>query len=330
MEYKNLIITLFILIGAGYIYDKLKLKEEENKNQIDYNLVRKYLLNENSLLENKKPILWIHIDYDVNSRKWCTFMSRNSKDLNQPYLHLTVKSIIDKCGEDFFVCLIDDSTFKKLLPDWTIDFSKLGNPIKNNIRKLALAEVLYNYGGMLVPNSFICFKNLMPLYEKYTTNNGVNNGMFIGEFVDRSHGSNVSDFSPNILFMGCTQNSEQMGELVSYLQILNSKDNTSQRDFTGIESKWCRNKINNKDISIISASILGTKDRNNKPVGIEELLSNNFLELHADSMGLYIPGNELLKRTSYNWFVYLEAENVLKSDTQIGKYLLISNDTQSL
>ena len=324
MEYQNLVMTLLILVGAGYIYDKLKLQEEQNKNQIDYDLVRKYLLNENSLVENKKPILWIHLTYDVNGREWCSFMSRNTKNLNQPYLYLTVKSIIDKCGEDFFVCLIDDETFQKLLPNWSIDFNKLANPVKEYIRKLALAEVLYNYGGMLVPSSFICSKNLMPLYEKLT----MNNNMFVGEFVDRSHNSSVSDFAPNTRVMGCAQNSEQMGEFIAYLQRLNSRDNTAQRDFNGVEKEWCHQKINNRQISIIPASVLGTKDRNNKPVGIEELLSNNFLELHADSMGLYIPANELLRRTAYNWFVYLEADDVLKSDTQIGKYLLISNDTQ--
>lgn len=325
MEYQNLVMTLLILVGVGYIYDKLKLQEEQNKNQIDYDLVRKYLLNENSLVENKKPILWIHITYDVNGREWCSFMSRNTRNLNQPYLYLTVKSIIDKCGEDFFVCLIDDETFKKLLPNWSIDFNKLANPVKEYIRKLALAEVLYNYGGMLVPNSFICNDSLMPLYQKYTMINGINNGMFVGEFVDRSHDSSVSDFAPNTRLMGCTQNSEQMGKLVAYLQELNSKDNTAQRDFTGLENEWCRHKINNREIGLIPSSVLGTKDRNNKPVGIEELLSNNFLELHADSMGLYIPANELLKRTAYSWFVYLQAEDVLTSDTQIGKRLLISN-----
>jgi hypothetical protein len=77
---------------------------------------------------------------------------------------------------------------------------------------------------------------------------------------------------------------------------------------------------------MVPANILGTKDRNNKPIGVEELLSNNYLELYADSVGLYVPANEFLKRTAYSWFVYLQPEDVLSSDTQIGKRLLICND----
>lgn len=324
MDYSNFVMTLLILAGVGYIYDKLKLQEEQNKNTVDYDLVRKYLLNDNSLGENKKPILWIHINYDVNSRQWDSFMSRNTKKLNQPYLYLTVKSIIDKCGDDFFVCLIDDDTFYKLLPNWEVDLNKLGDPVKHNFRKLALAKVLYNYGGMLVPNSFICCKNLIPLYEKYTSDQSKN--MFVGEFVNRSSNENISDFAPSTCLMGCSQNSQTMGHLVSYLEILNSKKYTSERDFNGVESEWCRTNISNNKLNIIPACTLGVKDINNKPVGLEELLSNNYLQLHDNAFGTYIPANELLKRTAYNWFVYLTPQEVLESNTQIGKRLLICND----
>jgi hypothetical protein len=322
MDYSNLVMTLLILVGVGYIYDKLKLREEQDKNIVDYDLVRKYLLNDNSLAENKKPILWIHIPYEVNSREWCSFMSRNTNNLNQSYLYLTVKSIIDKCGEDFFVCIIDDDTFKKLLPNWNVDLNKLTNPLKANFRKLALANVLFNYGGILVPNSFICCQNLMPLYEK----NIETNSMFVGEFVDRSIVTSVSDFSPNTRLMGCAQKSVVMGEYIGFLERLNSGDYTTEPKFAGTDSEWCKCKIQNNKINLIPAGILGVKDINNKPIGVEQLLSNNFLELQAGAIGVYIPSEELLKRTSFSWFVYLTPQDVLESDTQIGKRLLICND----
>ena len=68
--------------------------------------------------------------------------------MNQDYLYLTLKSIIDKCGEYFHVILIDDESFCKLLPDWKVDFVKISDPQKNYIRTLALMKVLYTYGGM--------------------------------------------------------------------------------------------------------------------------------------------------------------------------------------
>jgi len=314
MGFTKLVMTLLILIGAGYIYEKLKLREEKDKNLVDYDLVRKYLLDDNSLAENKKPILWIHISYNINAREWCSFMSRNTNNLNQPYLYLTVKSIIDKCGDDFFICLIDDDAFKNLLPTWDVDLHKLGNPLKEHFRKLALANVLYNYGGLLVPNSFICCQSLMPLYEQYTKNKS----MFVGEFLDHSISSSISDFSPNTRLMACTQNSEMMGEFISYLERLNSNDYTAEANFIGTESDWCKDKL--------QANQLGIKDSNNKPIVIEELLSSNFLELQTGAVGMYVPAEQLLKRINYNWFAYLSPEEVLKSDTQIGKRLLICND----
>ena len=48
------------------------------------------------------------------------FHSRNTNNLNQPYLHLTIQSIIDHCSNDFHICLIDDDSFSKLIPEWDI------------------------------------------------------------------------------------------------------------------------------------------------------------------------------------------------------------------
>jgi len=50
------------------------------------------------------------------------------------------------------------------------------------------------------------------------------------------------------------------------------------------------------------------------------------LELNNNSYGLYIPKDDLLKRNAYSWFVYLNSMEVLESNTNIGKYLLISNN----
>ena len=73
---------------------------------------------------------------------------------------LTIKSLIDKCGKDFNILLIDDESFMKLIPGWNIDLNKIGDPIKGKIRRLALARILKYYGGMIVPSSFVCFFRL--------------------------------------------------------------------------------------------------------------------------------------------------------------------------
>ena len=81
-------VTIFILLTTiGMLYDRYIKKffpdEELNK----YNLVRKYLLNETDSVLGK-PLLWIHTTHNINSRKWPSFYSRNTRQLNQPYKDL--------------------------------------------------------------------------------------------------------------------------------------------------------------------------------------------------------------------------------------------------
>ena len=126
----------FIVITVlGILYDKYKTKQSLNENKANYDLIRKYLLNDNAL-SGSKPIIWIHIDHEINSRNWLSFGSRNSTQLNQPYLYITLQSIINHSGNDFNVCLIDDNSFSKLLPGWSIDLENLADRVKSNTRNL--------------------------------------------------------------------------------------------------------------------------------------------------------------------------------------------------
>ena len=58
--------------------------------------------------------------------------------MNQPYKYITIKSVIDKCGEDFNICVIDDNIFTKIMPNWNINISLIAEPLKTNIIKLTL------------------------------------------------------------------------------------------------------------------------------------------------------------------------------------------------
>jgi len=54
------------------------------------------------------------------------------------------------------------------------------------------------------------------------------------------------------------------------------------------------------------------------------LMSTKFLSLSGKVLGLYIPADEILKRTAYQWFARMSAKQALSSETMIGKYLLIN------
>ena len=171
VNYNNLIISILILFAAGYVYDKFQLNISTSDKVYELNIIKKYLLNEHSdftleqLSSIKKPILWIPIDYEKNSRKWESFGTRNSNDLNQDYLYLTLRSIINKNSDYFHIILIDDDSYKLLLDNWSIELNKIGDPQKTYFRKLALAKVLYKFGGILMEPSFVMFKSLENIYN---------------------------------------------------------------------------------------------------------------------------------------------------------------------
>ena len=319
-QYNHYIYPLTITLIMSLIYNKYKSAEDDDEHMRNYRLVKKYLLNDSSLAQSKKPIIWIHMTYEANSRHWQSFFSRKTEDLNQPYQYLTLKSIIDKCGRDFNICLIDDETFSNIIPGWTVDLSLIADPIKMKIRQLALAKVLYHYGGFLLPSSFLCFQNLAPLYHTLTDGGK----MFVGEMVARTDVSDTVNFFPNTKFMGCQKECPLMAQYISYLEINTSTDFTAESHFTSAHGRWCFEKISRGEMNLIPADMLGVRDSRGKAVTVEILMGNIFLNLTDRVQGLYIPADELLKRTAYQWFTRLSAKQALSSDTTLGKYLLIN------
>lgn len=180
----NYIFIAIIIITLGILYQKYLDKSSKTfeSNSDNYDGIRKYFLGDKTLDKTKKPILWVHIPYEYNSRDWLSFGSRSSFDLNQPYLYLCVKSIIKCCKDSFKIVLIDDNSFTKLIPNWSINISTLTSPMNSYVRQLALAKILNIYGGINVPISFLCFRDLIGLYHKGTNDDS----MFVCENYDEN------------------------------------------------------------------------------------------------------------------------------------------------
>lgn len=328
MNYNNLIISILIMFAAGYIYDKFKINTERDDKRQELNIIKKYLLNtdDDSVIDQlsaiKKPIIWIHIDYKKNARNWESFGSRNSYELNQNYLYLTIRSIINKCSDYFHVVLIDDDSFGKIIPEWKVDLNKIAEPLKNTMRTLGIMKILYDYGGITMENSFILFKSLKPIYEKILKTQK----MCVSEFPNTSIDSYKMFYMPNTKFIGCIQNCPKMYEFINHLEILVSNDYTNELNLDDLINKWLYMQVQNDYINYIDGKFMGTKQNNNKMIQLEDLMSASYLDLDMKTYGLYIPRDELLKRTAYNWFVSLTTTEVLESNTNIGKYLLLSNN----
>lgn len=316
----NLIILFLILIVLGFLYRRFEYKRMMEENKYNYDAIQNYLLDDVTLGKSKKPILWIHVPYEYNSRKWLSFGSRSSFDLNQPYLYLTVRSIIKQCENSFTICIFDDNSFSKLVPGWTIDMGRLSEPILSNIRTLGMMKLLYTYGGMMCPISFLCMKNLIGIYTKGTRGDK----MFVCETVDRNSTSVNRDFYPNIAFCGAPKDCETVAELCNYIQTITSHDYTAESKFLGQYDRWCMKRVEQGRINLIEGIEIGTKTIDDKQIIIDDLMSNHYLDLYKGTSGILIPSNELLNRLKYEWFVRMSAKQVLESETIIGNYLLLS------
>ena len=316
----NLFILFFILIVLGFLYKSFSDKVSREETKDTYDSIQKYLLDDVTLGKSKKPILWIHVPYEYNSRHWLSFGSRSSFDLNQPYLYLTVRSIIKQCDKSFTICIIDDNSFKKLIPEWNINMTNISDPILSNMRMLALSKLLYIYGGLICPISFVCIKDLIGLYNKGTRGDK----MFVCETVNRNYTSQDLDFYPNFSFCGAPRESDTALELCEFIQRTISHDYTADTKFLGEIDRWFSQRISKKQVNLIDGVEIGTKSIDDKQVLIDNLMSNHYLDLYPGTYGILIPADEVLSRRNYEWFTRLSEKQLLESDTIIGNYLLLS------
>jgi len=315
-------ITISVILAASYIASKFNQTFQNND---EYDMIKKYLLNDSPLYGFNRPKIWIHSKYEINARKWKDFYSRNTTDLNQPYLHLTIKTIINHCGEDFNICLIDDESFSKLIPSWDIDLNKLAEPMKSQFRQLGMAQLLYYYGGMVLPNSFLCLKNLKSFYD-----NGIANGRpFVCEQVN--HTTNLKNqkfkllFVPDLYIIGAAKNDSTVLELIEYLKSRNKTTLfNSESEFVGDTSQWCLDALTSHKINLVGGELVGVKTQSRKTIVLEDLMEEEYLDLSQHAVGIYIPADEILRRPKFQWFAVLPSEQILKTNMIISKYLKAS------
>jgi len=316
------LIAIGLIMIASFVGNRFK-SSFDTTDKDEYELIRKYLLNDNPLYGYDRPKLWIHSKYEYNARVWKSFGSRTSTDLNQPYIHLTVKTIINHCGNDFNVCLIDDDSFSRLIPKWSVKISGLAEPFKSHQRELAMTQLMYIYGGMFVPNSFICMRNLMPFYL-----DGIQGDRpFVCEMVNRFSNKLLDakqrTFTANPGFMGAPKRSGEIKAMVQYLKERNiSPHFSNEPDFAGYTSFWCNSEIAMGKMNMVDGITIGIKTTKGKPILLEDLMEENELAIcPMRNYGIYIPADELLKRFKYQWFAVMSSDELLKTNMIVTKYL---------
>ena len=197
----------------------------------------------------------------------------------------------------------------------------LSDPIQQHMRNYALSQLLYYYGGMLVPSSMLAIHDFKPIFD-----NGISKyGCFSVEKNNRNSTSQYKQYFPSIKIMGCVKKNKIMLEFVKYLEVLALSDYTNEIDFLGEADRWLYKKTATFHMSLLDGKIFGIKTICNKPIYINDLISNKYIDFDKRVLvGIYVPMDELLKRTNYQWFTRLSQEQVLDADTALSRYLLVS------
>jgi hypothetical protein len=300
----GVIVIVFTILTIKYYRDQyLEEKSDFHNETIDIDM---YFYSESYLKQTKRRKLWIHIPFEKNSRKWDNFGSRTSTDLNLAYMILCMKSIIDYCGSSYDIVIIDDTNFSDLLKN-DIDMSKLSGALKDKYREMCLMQILYEYGGVMVPSSLFLRKNIKEIDRP-----DVWYVVEIGNQENVAH----SPMYPATIFTGSPAKNP---ELQAYIQYYSEE---IKNDFGEQSLHFSKNYMRTNNISYLDGKLIGVKDKFDKPIKLEDLMENRKLLLDDKHIGIYIPHKELMKRTKYNWFCSLSAEDVLKCKIFISNYMV--------
>jgi hypothetical protein len=165
--------------------------------------------------------------------------------------------------------------------------------------------ILHKYGGMFVPQSFLCQTDLIDLYQPK---------LFVGEEVNRTTLPGL--YVPGMKLMGCKRNCECMNKFIDYQEKL-YKNKTLQSDFTGDIHTY----LKKCGCTVIDGSKLGIKKTNGEPVLLNELLGTDPITLPRKLLGVYVPRDEILSRPKFEWFSRMSPLQILESPMVFSTYV---------
>ena len=72
--YAKYVFILLLLFVLGSIFESYKRSEAKREKIDQYELIKKYLLNDSTLARSDKPIMWVHVTFDTNARRCLHFI----------------------------------------------------------------------------------------------------------------------------------------------------------------------------------------------------------------------------------------------------------------
>ncbi len=303
--YIGILILLFIVLRHNYIK---KLKEEKMRiSRGEYLDINQYFYDADNLRDSKRRKLWIHIPFEKNARKWVNFGSRNSYELNLPYMTLCIKSIVDTCSEKYDIIIYDDTNIHDILTDMDIDLSKISGSLLEKYREICRMKILYEYGGIMLPPSLYLHESISKIDTEDTW-------YVIDSYNYQSDA--LKTMLPSTIVTGSNEKNKHLKKYIQYLEEI------ALKDFGESSIHYSANYFLQNNIPILDGALIGLRDSANQPITLDQLMSSKELHLRSDAIGLYMPHEELLHRKSYQWYCYLSEKEVLDAHVAFSYYAL--------
>ena len=332
MELDGRVGMIIALLVVGALYERWRSSDPFDSLQEHEHLIKRFLItkgkgsNTDPVVESERPIMWIHVPHEINARWWPTFGSRNTRCTNQPYLQLCINTLVERCGSSWNICMIRDEDFPAIIPGWDIDLRRLSGDNQRTMRDVALCTMLELHGGMVVPPSFICTRDLISLHEE-----ALKNTDFYSVEVPPIHGGGTTPggaltnapvpVAPSARFMGARRGSAALSEITLGLAMQFLVDQTAQPLFEATPAGRIMAGVKSGDIGLIAGHLVGSVNSDGKRIDLEALLGTGYVDLHPDTFGLLVPYEDILRRVSLKWFARMSPQQVLQSNTFVGRFL---------
>jgi hypothetical protein len=191
--------------------------------------------------------------------------------------------------------------------------------MKTKLRQLGLAMLVHKYGGMVIPNSFVCTRSLKSLYDVGIEDNRA----FISESINRTTFNHQSLFLPDLYFFGAERKTDSINELIEYLTLMISNSHFSdESQFSGFVQKWLLTFHKDGYFNLVDGDLIGVKTfKKRHPILIEDLIEEKPIDFSPDCYGVFIDQEEILKRTKYQWFAVMTTDEILASSMYLAKIL---------
>lgn len=303
----NLFYTFIILSTLGFLYRRFMDKFNYMSMKKDNKYLKEFLENNyGGEFNNGKPIAWLYMPFEKNAMNWSSFYSRNTKNINNTLVKEVLHKNTSTLRGHFNVLLIDNNSFKHLLDDNVVDLETIGDPLREKIINLYIIKLIRNYGGIHIPNHF-AIQTPQELFDLLQQTSKETIIAFKKPFNDTL----VYDTA----FIGSAFNNNKAIEELEHLQTsLISNDVVDESNFKATSIlHLMENKIIGYDIKRS-----GVFDADDELLTVEDFMSQTKpIQLNNGTFMVYLPIEQLSKRTHYNWITYVASSY----SNQISRFL---------